>query len=130
MIFCKKGDDRNMFNYNKLKELRKNKDMLQKDLAKVLNVSVSTVSMWEVGSNQPSGDDIKKIANLFNVSTDYLLDNEDSKTVVKNNEVLQEVADKVNDPLNRALYKKVGELKTDEDKKRVYDIINTFINNS
>lgn len=130
MIFCKKGDDKNMFNYNKLKELRKNKDMLQKDLAKVLNVSVSTVSMWEVGSNQPSGDDIKKIANLFNVSTDYLLDNEDSKTVVKNNEVLQEVADKVNDPLNRALYKKVGELKTDEDKKRVYDIINTFINNS
>lgn len=119
-----------MFNYNKLKELRRNKDMLQKDLAKVLNVSVSTVSMWEVGSNQPSGDDIKKIANLFNVSTDYLLDNEDNKTVVKNNEVLQEVADKINDPLNRALYKKVGELKTEEDKKRVYDIINTFINNS
>lgn len=130
MIFCRKGDDENMFNYNKLKELRKNNEMLQKDLAKRLNVSVSTVSMWEVGSNQPSGDDIKKIANLFNVSTDYLLDNEDSKTVIKNDEVLKEVADKVNDPLNRALYKKVGELKTEEDKKRVYDIINTFINNS
>lgn len=130
MIFCRKGDDENMFNYNKLKELRRNKDMLQKDLAKVLNVSISTVSMWEVGSNQPSGDDIKKIANLFNVSTDYLLDNEENKTIVKNDEVLKEVADKVNDPLNRALYKKVGELKTEEDKKRVYDIINTFINNS
>ena len=119
-----------MFNYNKLKELRKNRDILQKDLAKLLNVSVSTVSMWEVGTNQPSADDIKKIANLFNVSTDYLLDNEDSKTVIKNDEVLKDVADKVNDPLNRALYKKVGELRTDEDKKRVYNIINTFINNS
>lgn len=119
-----------MFNYNKLKELRRNRNMLQKDVAKVLNVSISTVSMWEVGSNQPSGDDIKKIANYFGVSTDYLLDNEDSKSVVRNDEVLKDVADKVNDPLNRALYKKVGELKSEEDKKRVYDIINTFINNS
>lgn len=119
-----------MFNYNKLKELRRNRGLLQKDIATILNVSVSTVSMWEVGGNQPSGDDIKKIANYFNVSTDYLLDNEDNKTVVKNDEVLKDVADKVNDPLNRALYKKVGELKTEEDKKRVYDIINTFINNS
>ena len=40
-----------MFNYNKLKSLRKNRNMFQKDLAELLNVSVSTVSMWEVGSN-------------------------------------------------------------------------------
>lgn len=119
-----------MFNYNKLKELRRNRNMFQKDIARVLNVSVSTISMWEVGTNQPSSDDIKKIANFFDVSTDYLLDNEESKVVVKNDEVLQDVADKINEPLNRALYKKVGELKSDEDKKRVYDIINTFINNS
>lgn len=119
-----------MFNYNKLRQLRKNKGLLQKDLSKMLGVSLSLVGMWEIGKSVPTGDDVKRLANLFNVSTDYLLDNEDSKTIVKNDEVLKEVADKVNDPLNRALYKKVGELKTEEDKKRVYDIINTFINNS
>lgn len=119
-----------MFNYNKLRVLRKNNGLLQKDLAKKLGVSLSLVGMWEIGKSVPTGDDIKRMANLFDVSTDYLLDNEESKVVVKNDEVLQDVADKINEPLNRALYKKVGELKSDEDKKRVYDIINTFINNS
>lgn len=119
-----------MFNYNKLRQLRKNKGLLQKDLSKMLGVSLSLVGMWEIGKSIPTGDDVKRLANIFNVSTDYLLDNEDSKSVVRNDEVLKDVADKVNDPLNRALYKKVGELKSEEDKKRVYDIINTFINNS
>lgn len=119
-----------MFNNNKLRQLRNNKGLYQKDLAKMLNVSVSSIGMYETGKCQPDPDNLKKLASIFNVSIDYLLDNEENKTIVKNNEVLQEVADKVNDPLNRALYKKVGELKTEEDKKRVYDIINTFINNS
>lgn len=119
-----------MFNYNKLKELRKKKGYYQKDLAKILNVSPSTIAMYETGKTQPSPEILSSMSVLFNVSIDYLLDNEGNKTVVKNNEMLQEIADKVNDPLNRALYKKVGELKSEEDKKRVYDIINTFINNS
>lgn len=119
-----------MFNYNKLRQLRRNKGLLQKELASMLNVSVSSIGMYETGKCQPDPDNLKKLASIFNVSIDYLLDNEDSKTVVRNDEVLKDVADKVNDPLNRALYKKVGELKTEEDKKRVYDIINTFINNS
>lgn len=119
-----------MFNYNKLKKLRKERGYLQKDLAKILNVSPSTIAMYEVGKTQPSPDILSSMSILFKVSIDYLLDNEGNKTVVRNDEVLKDVADKVNDPLNRALYKKVGELKTEEDKKRVYDIINTFINNS
>lgn len=119
-----------MFNYNKLKQLRNNKGYYQKDLAKILNVSPSTIAMYETGKVQPSPDILSAMSILFNVSIDYLLDNEGNKVVVRNDEVLKDVADKVNDPLNRALYKKVGELRTDEDKKRVYDIINTFINNS
>lgn len=119
-----------MFNNNKLRELRKNKGLYQKDLAKICNVSPSTIAMYEVGRTQPSPEILSIFSSYFNVSIDYLLDNEGSKTVVRNDEVLKDVADKVNDPLNRALYKKVGELRSDEDKKRVYDIINTFINNS
>lgn len=63
-----------MLNYNKLRSLRKKANMLQSDLAEKLNVSPSTIGMWEQGRNQPSVDDLSKMSQLFGVSTDYLLD--------------------------------------------------------
>lgn len=57
----------------RLKELREEKDLLQKDLAKILNVSKSAVSGWEVGRNQPSYDILMQIAAFFNVTVDYLI---------------------------------------------------------
>src|SRR5699024_8912061 len=53
---------------------------------KKLNVSQSTVAMWETGRRDPSTDDILKISKLFSVSSDYLLgstnilNNDHSKT--------------------------------------------------
>ena len=38
----------------RLKELREEQGLLQADLAKILSVSKSTVSGWEIGRNQPS----------------------------------------------------------------------------
>jgi transcriptional regulator with XRE-family HTH domain len=61
----------------KLKEQRVEKGLLQKDVAKHLNVIANTVSMWECGDNEPSFDTLIKIAKFFNVSTDYLLGLED-----------------------------------------------------
>lgn len=53
--------------------LRKSKNLTQKELAKILNVSNTTLSQYENGIRVPS-DDIKiKIANYFNVTLDYLL---------------------------------------------------------
>ncbi|HZJ82442.1 MAG TPA: helix-turn-helix transcriptional regulator [Clostridia bacterium] len=57
----------------RIKHLREEKDMSQLEFAKVLNINNSTLSQYEAGNRVPS-DDIKiKIANYFNVSTDYLL---------------------------------------------------------
>lgn len=56
-----------------LAELRKDNNMLQKDLAEYLDVSVSTVSNYETDAHFPDILTLLKIADLFDVPTDYLL---------------------------------------------------------
>lgn len=56
-----------------LKELRKNRNMTQADLSKSLNISASSIGMWEQGRREPDLDNLNRIADFFNVSTDYLL---------------------------------------------------------
>lgn len=64
----------------KLKELRETKGYTQRDLAKRLNVSVSSVGMWESTSQIPTAKKLIEIASLFNVSVDTLLDVSDITT--------------------------------------------------
>lgn len=57
----------------RIKQLRKEKQLSQLDLARHLNISNTTLSQYESGKRIP-GDEIKiKIAKFFNVSIDYLL---------------------------------------------------------
>ena len=60
----------------RIKELRLVKGISQVDLAKRLNVSKQSVSNWENDNIQPSIDVLVKLANVFNVSTDYMLGRE------------------------------------------------------
>ncbi len=60
----------------RLKFLRENKNILQKELANVLNTTSQTISGWEISRTKPDYDTLVKIANYFNVSVDYLLGNE------------------------------------------------------
>ncbi len=57
----------------KLAYLRKKKNISQKQLADLLNVAPSTISMYENGKRTPNDEALKKIAGFFNVSIDYLL---------------------------------------------------------
>ena len=59
---------------DKIKKLRKDNNMTQEDLADKLNVSRQTISKWETNVGVPDIDNIKAICNLFNISTDELLD--------------------------------------------------------
>ena len=63
---------------NKIKELRKRQDWTQEYLGDLLGVQKATVSKYEKGKIDPSNDILQKIADLFNVSTDYLLGRESS----------------------------------------------------
>lgn len=58
----------------RLKELRQSRNLSQKELSGILNVSTGTVGNWEVGLREPDFKTLIKIADLFNVSCDYLLD--------------------------------------------------------
>ena len=60
-----------------LKDLRIEKGLSQKQLAKELGVLGRTVSYWESGKRECDFDTLIFIAKFFDVSTDYLLGNED-----------------------------------------------------
>ena len=53
--------------------LRKEKGISQKHLAEVLNISTSTLGMWEIGKREPSIDKLIEISDYFDVSIDYLI---------------------------------------------------------
>lgn len=60
----------------RLKELRISHSLTQVDFAQKLSVTKQTVSNWENNNIQPSIDMLVKIADYFNISTDYLLGRE------------------------------------------------------
>ncbi|EAC7182500.1 XRE family transcriptional regulator [Listeria monocytogenes] len=57
----------------RISELRNKKGISQLQLAKDLNVSTSTVSMWETNKRAIKNERIIQLADYFNVTTDYLL---------------------------------------------------------
>lgn len=61
-----------------LKKIRKEQEISQQKLADKIGVSRSTIAMWETGASQPDNGMLKRMADFFNVSTDYLLGREDA----------------------------------------------------
>lgn len=84
---------------NKLRALRERKGLKQKDMERIFKISQTTYSGWENGT-EPKYQTLKELANFFNVSIDYLLDNEKS---INENDV----------------YKIIRELNEDETKKLI-----------
>ncbi|MDE7158230.1 MAG: helix-turn-helix transcriptional regulator [Clostridiales bacterium] len=58
----------------KLKELRLEKGLKQKEVSEALGLSKNAFTNYELGIREPSLDTLKKICKFFNVSSDYLLD--------------------------------------------------------
>ena len=65
----------------KLRQLRKEKNLTQKQLADLVGLKNSVVSFYEVGERVPSPEIIKKLAAVLHVSADYLLGLERTETV-------------------------------------------------
>ena len=57
----------------RLKELRKEKDLFQKDVAKLLNITKTGYASYEQGLCNPPVESIMILADFYNVSTDYIL---------------------------------------------------------
>ncbi|MCI9916509.1 helix-turn-helix transcriptional regulator [Clostridioides difficile] len=65
----------------RLKELRIDAGLKQSELARKLDISPSTIGMYEQGRRSADQETLLKISDLFDVSTDYLL----GRTNVRNN---------------------------------------------
>jgi transcriptional regulator with XRE-family HTH domain len=60
----------------KIRKLRKEKGWSQNQLAQKIDINTRNISLYESGKATPSSETVQKLANLFNVSTDYLFNNE------------------------------------------------------
>lgn len=74
----------------RLKELRAEKEITGEELGKKFNVSKTAVSYWESGRNFPGEETIRKLADFFQVSVDYLLGNSDIRNPYENHQRISE----------------------------------------
>ena len=65
----------------RLKELRTQRHMLQKDVAQKLGIDRTTYAKYESGASEPNHETLLKLSELFDVSADYLLGRELSQNV-------------------------------------------------
>lgn len=63
----------------RLKELRLEAGLTQKELALAINTSQQNIGYYELGKRNPKQDILNKLSNFFGVSTKYLLGNTDIK---------------------------------------------------
>lgn len=102
----------------KLKQLRLENNITQKELADFLGVTPKAVSFYELNQREPSMDVVVKIAQKFNVPTDYLLDNH-HKTNVENKKIPKDLRKILEDEavtLN-------GRLLSDDEKEQMLRIV-------
>ncbi len=99
----------------RLRNLRENKGIKQEDLGKILDLSASTIGMYEQGRRQPDNETLIRMADFFNVSVDYLL----GKTEVRN------YTEPYDDELEEVLFSKAKNL-TDSEKKTILNVINAI----
>lgn len=57
----------------RLEELRKKMKMTKKEVAGLLNIDQSTYGKYELGKREPDSEMLKKLADIFNTSVDYIL---------------------------------------------------------
>ena len=63
---------------NRIYELRRLKNMSQQELASRLSVGQTTISAWERGTREPDHQSLSALADIFGVSTDYILGRDES----------------------------------------------------
>ena len=58
---------------DRLKELRKERNLTQEEISEICQVAKQTISNWENNVTQPPFEIVKKLAHYFGVTIDYLL---------------------------------------------------------
>lgn len=101
-----------------LKKLRKEKRLTQKEFASLMKVSQQTIASWESGRAVPGSDTLNKLADFFNVSTDYLLGRE---IYAKEQKINQSVDDAI-----KSMHHYQGKPVSDADKEVIKGILHGY----
>ena len=78
----------------RLRELRKQKHLSQEELAKQLNISRSSIGMFEQGRRKPDFEMQEVFADYFNVNMDYLFGREDDPDIALVVEMMKTMSEK------------------------------------
>ncbi|MHA6167908.1 helix-turn-helix domain-containing protein [Bacillus mojavensis] len=105
---------------DRLVELRKSKKLTQQGLAEKLKITRSSLSQYEIGNRQPDYETLKKIADFFEVTTDYLLGYSNTKPVVEEEKTPYNVTD---DPDLQIAFKEAADF-SEEARRQTIDFIN------
>ena len=108
---------------NRIKQVRKAKGYSQQSLAKELNVNQTAVSQWERGITTPSNALLKKLSQLLEVSTDYLLGLSNDKNVYSwdDQEIMEAIKDNLPDQLSN-LASAIAQ-QSQKNQKLIFDIL-------
>lgn len=108
----------------RLKSLREDADLSQKELAKLLGVSPSTIGMYEAGKRTPDSEMLTRICDFFNITVDYLIGRSNIKNPQCSTSKKTEQSHLTDDEKNILnLYKKLN----DKDKAKVEGIMENKI---
>ncbi|MEH7122076.1 helix-turn-helix transcriptional regulator [Bacillus sp. JJ1773] len=99
----------------RIKKLRKERKITQEELGKKINVTKVSISGYENGIRNPDTDTLKKIADFFGVTTDYLLGRTDNPNEITSEEIYE-------DPDFMYAMRSAQEL-SEESKQKVLDFI-------
>ena len=70
-----------MYYYKRLRDLREDHDLLQKQVADVLNITREQYQLYESGKREIKVHQIMKLADFYQVSVDYILERTDILTI-------------------------------------------------
>ena len=68
-------------------KLAKEKKITNQQLCKILETNPNKIYDWKIGKSKPSAEDISKLADCFDVSTDYLLGRKPSPEIENNGNI-------------------------------------------
>lgn len=100
----------------RIQELRKKANLSQSDLAAKIDISYPQMSRYEIKDVQPPADVLKRLADVFGVSIDYLVNGsleQKAESTIDDNELLQQ-------------FKEVEQM-NDDDRGTVKKLIDAFI---
>lgn len=104
---------------DRIKELRKQKNWSQNELAQKAGVSYAQLSRYEIKGSQPPAEVLNKLADALDTTLDYLINgdtNEKAKSTLKDAELLQQF--------------KAVEQMNDDDRSVIRKVIGAFITQS